>query len=213
MATSDIYDKFFDDVTNFTLESGGITDSLQGPRVIPKDILNFTIKSVISELYELLELERDSAKVYNDFNEKKKLEFLGTLYPGYSLPEVNIEEYLINTIKDISREKKTVDKSSPHFKHGYDYDKSSEIMMDHMAGQADALADIIYYVANSGSKMGVKLGRILYVIHKANMNKRNKTTGKFEKNAEGKVMKPKDWEPADIKSVIINQVQESTKEI
>lgn len=76
-----------------------------------------------------------------------------------------------------------------------------------IADQADAGADIIYYLANGFSKIGVNLGSVLQTVHQANMAKKF-PDGTFHRNQEGKVIKPNNWKEPNIKKCIIDQQQQ-----
>lgn len=74
-----------------------------------------------------------------------------------------------------------------------------------IAEQADALIDCYYYSLNAMAKKGINLCSIFDVVHNANMNKKDKKTGKFIKNSEGKIIKPSNWEAPNILEEIIKQ--------
>jgi predicted HAD superfamily Cof-like phosphohydrolase len=79
-----------------------------------------------------------------------------------------------------------------------------------IADQADALVDIQYYMMNAAAKNNINLDPVFKEVHAANMRKRDPTTGKFNKRPEdGKILKPSNWVPPDIKSVINNQFNDS----
>lgn len=82
------------------------------------------------------------------------------------------------------------------------YTNDTEIIAD----QADALVDAWYYMLNSACKKGMDLSSVFDVVHKANMDKRDKETGKFIKRDDGKILKPKGWKPADIVGEIEKQM-------
>lgn len=70
------------------------------------------------------------------------------------------------------------------------------------AEQGDALVDMYYYSLNAAAKKGIDLSKIFNHVHEANMNKRDKTTGKFIKRSDGKILKPEGWKAPDILSLI-----------
>jgi predicted HAD superfamily Cof-like phosphohydrolase len=70
------------------------------------------------------------------------------------------------------------------------------------AEQGDALVDMYYYSLNAAAKKGIDLSKIFNHVHEANMNKRDKTTGKFIKRSDGKILKPDNWQAPDILSLI-----------
>ena len=74
------------------------------------------------------------------------------------------------------------------------------------ADQADAAVDAMYYLYNCFAKKGVNLSKVFDVVHKANMAKRDPTTGKFiKRESDGKVLKPAGWLAPNIKNEILNQ--------
>ena len=77
----------------------------------------------------------------------------------------------------------------------------AEDKADHVAQQADAFVDIIYYILDTAAKNGIDLDPVFAAVHESNMSKRDPTTGKFILNAAGKVMKPEGYKPADIKTI------------
>ena len=81
-------------------------------------------------------------------------------------------------------------------------------LIDQVAAQADALVDIQYYMLNCAAKKGMNMSAIFGVVHAANMAKRNPATGKFEKRADGKIIKPAGWQPPDVKGEIVRQLRE-----
>lgn len=83
---------------------------------------------------------------------------------------------------------------------------STEI--DLIGSQADALVDSWYYSLNIAAKHGMNLSKLFDVIHTANMNKRDPETGKFiRRESDGKVIKPKGWQPPNIDEEIKKQLQ------
>lgn len=79
--------------------------------------------------------------------------------------------------------------------------------IDLVADQADALADVVYYVFNAACKHGVNLSKVLDLVHNANMAKKF-PDGTFHRRDDGKIIKPDGWmEPsvnAEIQRQIIN---------
>jgi len=72
--------------------------------------------------------------------------------------------------------------------------------------QADALVDVYYYSLNAACKKGVNLSSIFSLVHQANMNKRDPATGQFIKREDGKIIKPKGWQPPDVDSEVERQM-------
>lgn len=85
----------------------------------------------------------------------------------------------------------------------YNYIKPENDDMEIIAQQNDSFVDAWYYMLNAACKKGVNLSRIFDSVHESNMNKKNKD-GTFHRRPDGKVIKPDDWKPADIKKEIIN---------
>lgn len=74
-----------------------------------------------------------------------------------------------------------------------------------VAAQFDALVDAWYYSLNVAARHGVNMSSIFNVVHTANMAKRDPVTGKFQKRADGKIVKPVGWTPPDITAEIQRQ--------
>ncbi len=76
---------------------------------------------------------------------------------------------------------------------GTDLHNESSFTEDHQetaANQADALVDSYYYSLNVACKHGMNLSKVFTAVHKANMDKRNPTTGKFiRRESDGKILK------------------------
>lgn len=69
--------------------------------------------------------------------------------------------------------------------------------------QADALVDIEYYLLNSACKRGFNTDKPFDEIHDSNMRKKDPTTGTFLRRLEdGKILKPINWIPPNVKSVV-----------
>lgn len=81
-----------------------------------------------------------------------------------------------------------------------------------IAEQADALVDAYYYSLNAACKVGVNLSHVFRVVHRANMAKRDPSSGAFIKNAEGKILKPPNWQAPDIAQEIKRQILEGAWE-
>ena len=69
--------------------------------------------------------------------------------------------------------------------------------------QADAHVDAIYYILNSATKYGLDLDPVFREVHRSNMSKRDPETGKFIKDANGKVVKPETWTPPSLHRIIL----------
>jgi len=77
-----------------------------------------------------------------------------------------------------------------------------------IAEQGDAFVDIWYYSLNCMAKKGVNLSAIFDLVHNANMAKRDPQTGKFEKRADGKIIKPRGWRAPNVGMEIKRQLQQ-----
>lgn len=73
-----------------------------------------------------------------------------------------------------------------------------------LADQADALADVNYYVYNCACKHGINLSKVLDVVHQANMDKKF-PDGTFHRRDDGKIIKPEGWKEPDMTAEIARQ--------
>jgi len=73
--------------------------------------------------------------------------------------------------------------------------------------QADAFVDIWYYCLNAAAKKGINLSKIFNIVHDSNMAKKDPLTNQFIKRDDGKIIKPKGWQPPNIKQEIENQIK------
>lgn len=69
-----------------------------------------------------------------------------------------------------------------------------------LVGIADAVADMVYVLLGLCVTYGIDINPIFDEVHRSNMEK---TGGKIRE--DGKVLKPKDWTPPDIKSELKKQ--------
>ena len=67
---------------------------------------------------------------------------------------------------------------------------------------ADALGDLLYVVYGAGVSLGIDLEPIFNEIHRSNMTKIG-----GHKRSDGKWVKPKNYEPANLESIITEQRQ------
>ncbi len=94
-----------------------------------------------------------------------------------------------------------------------DLSKITGVSNEELIGeQGDALVDSYYYSLNAAAKKGINLSKIFEVVHKANMDKRDPTTGTFLKRSDGKIIKPVGWKDPDITAEIIRQTIEGSFE-
>lgn len=68
-----------------------------------------------------------------------------------------------------------------------------------MIAVADALADLLYVVYGAAVAWGIEINPVFLEVHRANMQKF--APGSYERE-DGKWMKPPDWQPPDIESVL-----------
>jgi predicted HAD superfamily Cof-like phosphohydrolase len=87
----------------------------------------------------------------------------------------------------------------------HDEIKPLETDDDVCAEQADALIDIMYYILNAASKKSMNLDHVFQEVHKANMAKRDPSTGQFIiRKEDGKIMKPAGWQPPNVKKALFS---------
>jgi len=93
-----------------------------------------------------------------------------------------------------------------------DLEKITGSLHELIGEQGDALVDCYYYSLNAAAKNGINLSKIFEIVHKANMDKRDLTTGTFIKRADGKIIKPPGWCPPNITAEIEKQTTEGSFE-
>jgi predicted HAD superfamily Cof-like phosphohydrolase len=71
---------------------------------------------------------------------------------------------------------------------------------------ADALADIIYIACGTAVSYGIPLDDVFAEVHRSNMAKL--VDGKVIRREDGKIQKPADWTPPDIRSVLKKSLEE-----
>lgn len=76
-----------------------------------------------------------------------------------------------------------------------------------IANQADAGTDMIYYILQKFSCHGINLDPVFAEVHHSNMSKRDPTTQKFIRREDGKILKPENFVPPDILSIISQQIE------
>ena len=84
--------------------------------------------------------------------------------------------------------------------------------IDIIADQADAMVDAWYYMLNASCKNGIDLSKVFDEVHKANMNKRDPITNQFIRRADGKVLKPPGWKPANIRNVVLKMFKQNKEQ-
>ena len=65
---------------------------------------------------------------------------------------------------------------------------------------ADALADIIYIACGTAVSYGIPLDNLFSEVHRSNMAKL--VDGKVIRREDGKVQKPADWTPPDVRGIL-----------
>lgn len=71
--------------------------------------------------------------------------------------------------------------------------------LDHLEQVADAIADLLYVTYGAAVAWGIDIDTVFEAVHNANMKKFGPGSYKRE---DGKWMKPPDWQPPDIKSLL-----------
>lgn len=168
----------------------------KGPVIVEPEKAKFISKMVMSELLELLLTIEPST-----FRVKKMMH---EIIDDLDLPTTPIPN--INSLKDGKDEELVA-------KHG-----SSEVLHSELVGvqahaqilvieaQMDAVVDIMYYLLDFCTKQGYNIDRVFDLVHNANMAKRHED-GKFHKREDGKVIKPKDWQEANLTPEVLRQIE------
>lgn len=73
---------------------------------------------------------------------------------------------------------------------------------DMLPDAADALADLLYIIYGTCVAWGIKIDPVFGAVHAANMEKLGPGA---RTRKDGKVLKPPDWKPPDIKAVLESQ--------
>jgi len=79
-----------------------------------------------------------------------------------------------------------------------------------MGEQADALVDIWYYSLNCAAQKGINLSSVFDLVHAANMNKVDPSTGMCIIRADGKIEKPPGWCAPNITKEIQRQATQGS---
>ncbi len=119
-------------------------------------------------------------------------ELLATIMPPHAAKSI-----VMNMVK-VSRDLPQVD-----------YTQEDDPVLAMVADQADALEDASYYLEDSACRAGINLDPVFEVVHPANMAKVDPET-KVCKIIEGKIQKPKGWQPPDIKREMARQMFEGS---
>jgi len=67
---------------------------------------------------------------------------------------------------------------------------------------ADALADMVYIIAGTALEYGIPLNDVWDEVQRSNMAKVDLNTGKVKRREDGKILKPENWSPPNIKSIL-----------
>lgn len=68
---------------------------------------------------------------------------------------------------------------------------------------ADAVIDLLVVIVGYGLSMGWPMKKLWDEVMDSNMSKIDPTTGKVKKRKDGKVLKPKDWQPPNINDILL----------
>lgn len=79
---------------------------------------------------------------------------------------------------------------------------STEAVDEQLIAIADSIADAIYVIVGTGIVLGIPLGRVWDEVQRSNMAKYDSKTGKVKRREDGKILKPDDWTPPDVASVL-----------
>jgi len=80
------------------------------------------------------------------------------------------------------------------------YEYRNAELTDDLIEVADALADIIYIACGTAVSYGIPLDELFAEVHRSNMAKL--VDGKVIRRADGKIQKPADWTPPDVRGVL-----------
>lgn len=84
--------------------------------------------------------------------------------------------------------------------------EDTEAIAAELAEVADGVADFIWVAIGLMISMGIPVHAIWDEVAKSNLLKINPHTGKVEKRADGKVMKPEGWKPPQIAAFIERKI-------
>ena len=77
------------------------------------------------------------------------------------------------------------------------------ISVSNEAEEADAVIDLIVVLIGYGLSRGWPMNKLWDEVMTSNMAKIDPATGKVKKRRDGKVLKPKDWMPPNIKDILM----------
>lgn len=109
----------------------------------------------------------------------------------------DIVELETPTLPDESRRKLRRKLIEEEFQEFIDAEEENDIVE-----VADALADLIYVICGTALEYGIPLTDVWNEVQRSNMAKINPETGKVIKRADGKILKPKSWQPPDIAGIL-----------
>lgn len=81
--------------------------------------------------------------------------------------------------------------------------KYNDAYHPHNPSGADALIDQIVVLIGFGLSMGWPMNKLWREVMDSNMAKIDPTTGKVKKRRDGKVLKPKGWQPPNINDILM----------
>lgn len=81
--------------------------------------------------------------------------------------------------------------------------------LNELADIADDIADSIYVLCGLANAMGLPLTRVFAAVHSANLDKA--VNGKILKRADGKILKPEHWVPANIRGILEEEFSNEKK--
>ena len=132
-------------------------------------------------------------------NAEKIIAFHEAIDAGYprvpTLPTAELQELRQTLIRE---EYKEVMAAFEGLQHGRETD---------LAHLAHELADLLYVTYGALAACGVDADAVFAEVHEANMRK---VSG--PRRADGKILKPADWKPADVTAVLHQQAQQNNGE-
>ena len=128
----------------------------------------------------------------------KQLEFLEKMFlPVHYSPTLDPDALDLGLIligEEFAELKEAIE-TSPNF--------SDQVALTKIAHEA---VDLVYVVLQLVNQLGLPFDEVFDEVHKANLRKVAQS-GKATKNEDGKVMKPKNWKPADVASIIEKYIE------
>lgn len=188
-------------VRNFTKESG--IDVPDKPELMSKEEVFFLVKMMLDEIMEMCATVSESYEA--------KINMIKMITDSKNIPLSNVEFYLKNekTQKTFEDTFRKIGQLGEAEDYTYCMNEFQNYVKYKVIGeQGDALVDSYYYSLNAAAKKGINLSKIFYLVHKANMDKRDPITKKFIKREDGKIIKPIGWKEPNITEEIERQTKE-----